>query len=180
MLGFHPTLLWVDLEMSGLDPINNRILEFACILSDKKVEKHEEGPHIIINCDEEHLQTMDEWNMSHHTASGLYKSCIESQITLKDAEDQIIDYLKSKGVMQGQLVIAGNSVHQDKLFLFHHMPRLNSFLHYRILDVSSMKIVVNAIHPHLFFKKKNSHRAVDDIYESMNELKFYIEHAFKP
>ena len=76
MLGFHPQLLWVDLEMSGLDPMKNRILEFACILSDSQAIKQEEGPHLIIQCDEEHLKQMDEWNTSHHTASGLYKSCI--------------------------------------------------------------------------------------------------------
>ncbi len=76
-------------------------------------------------------------------------------------------------------MIAGNSVHMDKLFLFHHMPRLNDYLHYRILDVTSVKTVVNALHPKLFFKKQNSHRAVDDIYESIGELKFYMAHAFK-
>ena len=117
--------------------------------------------------------------LSHHQASGLYDSCINSNISIKQAEEQIIAYLIALGIGPGQLTIAGNSVHMDKLFLFHHMPRLNQFLHYRILDVSSVKIVVNAMHPHLFFKKKNSHRALEDIRESIGELYFYMQYAFK-
>lgn len=116
---------------------------------------------------------------SHHQASGLYASCIASTTSVKQAEEQIIAYLLGLGIGPGQLTIAGNSVHMDKLFLFHHMPRLNQYLHYRILDVSSIKIVVNALHPQLFFKKKNSHRALDDIRESIGELYFYMQYAFK-
>lgn len=116
---------------------------------------------------------------SHHQASGLYASCIASTTSIKQAEELIIGHLLALGIGPGQLTIAGNSVHVDKLFLFHHMPRLNQFLHYRILDVSSVKIVVNAMHPHLFFKKKNSHRALDDIRESIGELCFYMQYAFK-
>ena len=91
----------------------------------------------------------------------------------------ILNYLKGMGVQARDLVIAGNSVHMDKLFLFHHMPQLNEFLFYRILDVSSLKMVVNTLHPELFFKKKNSHRALDDIRESIGELQYYMKHAFK-
>lgn len=116
---------------------------------------------------------------SHHQASGLYNSCMASTLSVKQAEEQIIGYLLGLGIGPGQLTIAGNSVHMDKLFLFHHMPRLNQFLHYRILDVSSIKTVVNALHPQLFFKKKNSHRALDDIRESIGELCFYMQYAFK-
>ena len=100
---------------------------------------------------------------SHHTQSGLYNNCLQSTIDVKDAEDYIINWLLGLGVQKGQLTIAGNSIHMDKLFLFHHMQRLNDFLHYRILDVSSIKIIVNAMQPKLFYKKKNSHRAMDDI-----------------
>ncbi len=116
----------------------------------------------------------------HHTAAGLYQSCLQSQVSVEQAEEQVIAFLLSVGVGPGQLSIAGNSVHMDKLFLFHHMPRLDKFLHYRILDVSSVKCVVNAIKPHLFYKKKNSHRALEDILESIGELQFYIQHAFSP
>jgi oligoribonuclease len=117
--------------------------------------------------------------LSHHQASGLYDSCIKSNTSVQQAEEQIIAYLIGLGIGPGQLTIAGNSVHMDKLFMFHHMPRLNQFLHYRILDVSSVKCVVNAMHPHLFFKKKNSHRALEDIRESIGELYFYMQYAFK-
>ena len=93
MLPFVPKLLWVDLEMSGLDPLKNQILEFACILTDDKVTIEQEGPHLIMHCDQEHLQTMDEWNttyllvkLSHHTKSGLYQSCLNSNITIQQAE----------------------------------------------------------------------------------------------
>ena len=117
---------------------------------------------------------MDDWNTKyyycyyrHHIASGLYQSCIASNISIEQAENHIIEYLKSKGIMKGQMIVAGNSVHQDKRFLYQYMPELSDFLHYRILDVSSIKIVVNSLHPNLFYKKKNCHRAVDDIMESI-------------
>jgi len=91
----------------------------------------------------------------------------------------IINYLIQSGVGPRQLTIAGNSVHMDKLFLFHHMPKLNEFLHYRILDVTSVKTVVNTKHPNLFYKKNNSHRALEDIRESIGELKYYMKNAFR-
>lgn len=116
---------------------------------------------------------------SHHLASGLYQSCLQSTVTIQQAEEYILAELKKIGVVPGQLVIAGNSVHMDKLFLFHHMPNLNKFLHYRILDVTSIKIMVNAKLPHLFYLKKNSHRALDDIRESIGELAYYMQYALK-
>jgi oligoribonuclease len=115
----------------------------------------------------------------HHTASGLYSKCLESQLSIKEAESAVIEYLIKLGIGPGQLTIAGNSIHMDKLFLFHHMPKLNQFLHYRILDVSSIKIVVNAMTPKLFYKKQNSHRALDDIRESIGELAYYMKYSFK-
>ena len=117
--------------------------------------------------------------LSHHTASGLYLSCIKSKISLQEAENIILKYLQELGIKQNDLTIAGNSVHMDKLFMFHHMPKLNAFLFYRILDVSSIKIVVNATNPTLFYKKKLNHRALDDIKESIGELQYYLKFAFK-
>ena len=107
------------------------------------------------------------------------EACIKSRVSLAEAEEQILGYLRAVGVKANQLTIAGNSIHMDKLFLFHQMPNLNNFLFYRILDVSSLKVVVNAVQPQLFYKKKGSHRALDDIRESIGELKYYVQHAFK-
>lgn len=98
---------------------------------------------------------------------------------MEQAEQAILSFLQECKVQKGELLLAGNSVHQDKLFLFHHMPQLNDYLHYRIMDVSSVKTVVNAVNPKLFYMKKNKHRAIDDIRESIGELEYYMKMAFK-
>jgi oligoribonuclease len=100
----------------------------------------------------------------------LINACIQSTVTIEQAEDIVLNYLQERGIQKGELMIAGNSVHMDKLFLFHQMPKLDEFLHYRILDVTSVKTVVNAKNPSLFFMKKSTHRALDDIRESIGEL----------
>lgn len=104
---------------------------------------------------------------------------MQSKVSVEEAEERILAFLNQCKVRKGELLLAGNSVHQDKLFLFHQMPRLNEFLHYRIMDVSSVKTVVNAVNPKLFYKKENKHRAIDDIRESIGELEYYMKMAFK-
>lgn len=117
--------------------------------------------------------------LRHHKASGLYESCLKSDVTITKAEEMILEKLVSVGIKEGQLIIAGNSVHMDKLFIYHHMPKLYVFLHSDILDVSSIKLFVNAKNPYLFYKKLNKHRALDDIRESIGELAFYMQYALK-
>lgn len=170
--------LWIDCEMSGLDIAQNQLLEIACILSDGKCTELVQGPELVLHASKEHLDKMDEWNTSHHNASGLVQKCIESTLNAAQAEAIILDFLRSKGAKEGQLILAGNSVHVDRLFIRKEMPKLNSFLHYRILDVTCLKIVAGIHRPDWVFEKKGSHRALDDIKESIGELNFYVERMF--
>ncbi|EGR28923.1 mitochondrial precursor, putative [Ichthyophthirius multifiliis] len=179
-----PVFLWIDLEMTGLDlhVRNDQIIELAVVLTDSHLENIIKGPEIVINAPNTLLDTMDEWNSKHHKESGLYEQSLNSKISLQQAEEQVLQFLKSNNVVQRQAYITGNSVHQDYRFLDKQMPKLIEFLHYRIIDVSTIKTLAQKWNPGLLADapvKKNQHRALDDILESIEELKYYKSSFFK-
>ncbi|KAL8444749.1 hypothetical protein Emed_006064 [Eimeria media] len=176
----HP-LLFVDCEMTGLDPQRDRLMEFACVLTDGALRRREEGPSLVLHCPEEELERMNSWCKEHHGASGLTAACRASRVTAQDAERQVLGFLKQHGIKEKEACLAGNSIHVDRQFLLREMPALTDYLHYRIVDVSTVKILANSWYPEMKgFKKQNTHRALDDIKESIEELAFYREHIFKP
>ncbi|MBC7660348.1 MAG: oligoribonuclease [Chitinophagaceae bacterium] len=173
------TLVWIDMEMSGLNPDTDVVLEIALILTNGALEVISEGPDLIIQQDQELFATMDSWNQEHHTKSGLWASVIASKTSLKEAEDHILAYLEEH-LYAKTAPLCGNSIAQDRLFLRKYMPRVNEFLHYRMVDVSSIKELVKRWYPKGTGapQKVNSHRALDDIKESITELKYYQENFF--
>lgn len=175
-------LIWIDLEMTGLDPQKDTIIEIATIVTDKDLTILAEGPVLAIKTSDEIIAAMDEWNTEHHRKSGLIKRVKESTTTLKDAEQQTIEFLK-KWVPQGVSPMCGNTICQDRRFMARLMPKLQAYFHYRHIDVSTIKELVARWNPTLFeeinAKKKEAHLALEDIRESIEELKFYREHVFK-
>jgi oligoribonuclease len=171
-------IVWMDLEMTGLDPAKDKIIEIATIVTDAELEILEKGPCFIIGQPASAFDQMDQWNREHHTKSGLWQKVIESTVTIEEAEKETIDFLK-KFVKQGKSPLAGNSIWQDRRFIAAHMPNLDQFLHYRLIDVSTLKELSKRWYPKVKpWEKQNSHRALDDIEESINELKHYRETLF--
>lgn len=172
-------LIWIDLEMTGLDPDNDLIIEIATVVTDKALNILDQGPVIAVNQRKEIIDKMDDWNQKHHGQSGLIDRVLQSQITEREAEIQTLGFLK-KWVAEGQSPMCGNSICQDRRFLHRCMPELERFFHYRNLDVSTIKELVGRWAPGLKsgFKKQAAHVALDDILESINELKYYREHFF--
>ena len=175
-------LVWMDLEMTGLDAETDVILEIATVVTDADLELVGEGPALAIHQDDATLEAMDEWNTTHHTASGLVERVRHSPASLIEAEAVTLAFVKRHCEPQ-QAPLAGNSVWQDRRFLAKHMPTLNAYLHYRIVDVSTVKELARRWKPELVegataFKKRNAHRALDDIRESIAELRHYREHLF--
>jgi oligoribonuclease len=173
-------LIWIDLEMTGLDPSNDEILEIATIVTDKNLEVVAEGPVIAVHQPEAILNAMDEWNKSHHGNSGLIKRVQESQQTVADAEQLTLEFLRQH-VPAETSPMCGNSICQDRRFMARLMPELEAFFHYRNLDVSAIKELLERWRPDLKnkFSKKGLHLALDDIRESIDELKFYREHFLR-
>ena len=175
-------LVWIDLEMSGLNVSKEKILEIAVIVTDKNLENAIEGPSIIINQPDEVLENMNNWCQKQHKKTGLIKAVMNSTISLKEAEDKVLTFIK-RYTLTGQNILCGNSVGQDQKFLEKYMPDITSHLHYRILDVSSIKESIKRWYDekkyNINFEKKNVHRALDDIQESIEELKFYKKSFFK-
>jgi len=164
--------------MTGLDPVTDKILEIATIVTDDQLNIIAEGPHLIIHQSDEVLESMNEWCQVQHKMSGLVDSVRASKMSQSEAEDRTLRFLE-KYCDKNSTPLCGNSVWQDKLFLQKHMPRLGNFFHYRILDVSTIKLVVNRwTKKYKLFKKIESHRALDDIKESIDELKFYRKTFF--
>ena len=173
-------LAWMDLEMTGLDPMNDTILEVASIVTDTKLNIIAQGPHVVVHCPEDRLQKMDSWNTKHHKASGLWQACIQSDVSLSQAETQTLDFLKEHIKKDRQAPLCGNSVWQDRRFIAEHMSHIDSFLHYRLVDVSTLKELFKYwFHDKPKFDKKNRHRALDDIMESIEELRYYKQELFK-
>jgi len=171
-------LVWVDMEMSGLDPDKHVILEIATIVTDSNLEILAEGPNIAIHHPDKILDTMEEWSLIHHTASGLLDQVIGSSIDSAEAELMTLEFL-SDNCIKGESPLCGNSVGQDRRFMMKYMKDLEQFLHYRIIDVSTLKELAQRWYPSVPpFIKKESHLALEDIRESIEELKYYRDNIF--
>lgn len=173
-------LVWIDLEMTGLDIARDVILEIAVVLTDSQLSEIARGPNLVISHPQHVLDDMDETCTAMHTKSGLTTDVINSTVSLKSAQEQVIKFLKEH-CRSGQSPLCGNSVWQDKIFLTRYMPNIINFLHYRIIDVSTIKQLVQCWYPaseYKKFQKKEGHRALDDIYESIDELRWYRQHFF--
>ncbi|MDB2382836.1 oligoribonuclease, partial [Porticoccaceae bacterium] len=157
-------LIWIDLEMTGLDPLKERIIEIATVVTDSELNVLAEGPSVVINQPDSLLSKMDDWNTRQHGGSGLTERVRTSQISESEAMEQTISFLE-QWVPSGQSPMCGNSIGQDRRFLVRYMPELESFFHYRNLDVSTLKELIKRWRPDLAngFVKKGSHLAMDDI-----------------
>ena len=173
-------LIWIDLEMTGLDPDKDLIIEIATIVTDKDLNFLAQGPVLAVHQSDEVLAGMDEWNQTHHTQSGLVERVKASSVTEAEAQQATIAFLK-QWVGEGESPMCGNSVGQDRRFLYRYMPKLEQFFHYRNIDVSTLKELTARWAPEVRkgFKKQNLHLALDDINESIGELKYYREHFIK-
>lgn len=171
-------LIWIDLEMTGVDPAKDVILEIASIVTDSHLDMVAEGPNIAISHPEEALSRMDDWCKRHHGASGLIDRIKASAHDCRDAEQMTLAFVEQH-CKTGECPLCGNSVWQDRRFLVKYMPLLAEFLHYRNIDVSSIKELVRRWYPALpVFRKQKTHMALADIKESINELKYYRETVF--
>lgn len=172
-------LIWVDCEMTGLDIKKDRILEIAAVITNNKLDIVAEGPVLAVFQPESALTQMDDWNQKQHTESGLLARVRASSITEQIAENQILEFV-SQYVPAGSSPICGNSIHQDRRFLEVHMPKLEQFFHYRNLDVSTIKVLAERWAHYLIggIVKYKRHLARDDIYDSIEELRFYRQHFF--
>jgi oligoribonuclease len=173
-------LIWLDLEMTGLNPDEHVILEIGTVVTDSELKTIAEGPALAIHPPEEALQMMDEWCRDHHGRSGLIDRCRESKMTLAEAERQTLEFL-SKHCAPQSSPLCGNSIWQDRRFLLKYMPTLNPFFHYRNIDVSSLKELVRRWYPASLHspEKKGTHSVLEDIRESIDELKYYRRVIFK-
>jgi oligoribonuclease len=174
-------LVWLDMEMTGLDPQRERIIEVATILTDGQLNEIATGPELVIHQPDEILAAMDEWNKSHHGSSGLIERVKASTVTEAEAEEQTIAFINAHVPAKERPVLAGNSIHQDRRFIRRYMPAMEKRLHYRMVDVSTIKELARRWFPALIAKqkaKKETHRALDDIRESIEELRFYKAHVF--
>ena len=169
-------LIWIDLEMTGLSPERDRIIEIATVITDKELNILAEGPVLAIHQADQLLDGMDEWNTRQHGGSGLTERVRQSTISEDAAAEATLDFLR-QWVPPGKSPMCGNSICQDRRFLANYMPELESFFHYRNLDVSTLKELVQRWKPELTngFKKRGSHLAMDDIHDSIRELEYYRE-----
>jgi oligoribonuclease len=173
-------LIWIDLEMTGLDVNQDRIIEMATIVTDSQLNVLAEGPVFAIHQPEQQLAVMDDWNVSHHTSSGLVARVKASEIDEARAEAATLDFLRQY-VPEKQSPMCGNSVWQDRRFLARYMPALENYFHYRMIDVSTLKELARRWVPRIYggFQKESQHLALADIRESIDELKYYRAHFLR-
>lgn len=177
----NPThLVWLDMEMSGLNPDTDSVLEIALVVTDKDLNLVEEGPVLVLHQPDAVLDAMDSWNKGTHGKSGLIDKVKASTLTAADVSTQMIEFMKQH-VAARTSPMCGNSICQDRRFMARHLPDMEAYFHYRNLDVSTLKELANRWRPELKdgFKKANSHTALADIQESIEELKYYREHFIR-
>ena len=171
-------LIWLDLEMTGLNPDGHAILEIATVVTDDELEIIAEGPNIAIHQSEEVLRGMDEWSRIQHAQSGLLERVRNSAYDCEEAEGASLEFL-SGHCSREESPLCGNSILKDRQFLIRHMPRLEGFLHYRNIDVSTIKELVRRWYPDIpAYTKQKAHLALKDIRESINELRYYRQRVF--
>lgn len=173
-------LVWVDMEMTGLDPEKERVIELAAVVTEPDLTVVAESPVLVVHQSDEILAAMDKWNQSTHGKSGLIEKVKASTLTEAQAQAQMIEFL-SQHVPPGKSPLCGNSVSQDRRFMYRYMPELEKFFHYRTIDVSTLKELARRWRPGLLkgFEKRSKHEALADIYESIDELRYYREHFIR-
>lgn len=174
-------LIWIDMEMTGLDPEKERIIEIATIVTDSRLNVIAEGPVMAVHQSDDLLNAMDKWNTRQHNSSGLVTRVKNSTISESEAEAKTLEFLK-KYVPAGKSPMCGNSVYQDRRFLYRYMPELEKYFHYRLLDVSTLKELAMRWAPQVYngLQKDSKHLALDDIRDSIEELKYYRENFINP
>lgn len=174
-------LVWIDMELTGLDIVNDRIMEVACVVTDKDLNPLSGGLNLVLHQPDDVLEKMGDWCKEHHGKSGLTAACRSSRLTVAEAEDQLCAHVGGL-VVPGVCPLAGSTVYMDRRFLQRDMPRLNALMHYRIVDVSSVKELARRWFKEEYYQalrlKTASHRAMPDIMESIEELKFYRKKIF--
>ncbi len=173
-------MVWMDLEMTGLDPKTCVIIEIASLITDKDLNLIAQGPCLAIHQPQAVLDAMDDWNKKHHGESGLIEAVKNSKVTLADAEKRTIDFI-AQHCKPKVSPLCGNTIYQDRRFLIEYMPQLEAYMHYRLVDVSTIKELVKRWYGPEFQApvKKQKHKALDDIIETVEELKFYRGKVFK-
>ncbi|ORU93896.1 MAG: oligoribonuclease [Cycloclasticus sp. symbiont of Bathymodiolus heckerae] len=173
-------LIWIDLEMTGLEPATDSIIEIATIVTDKELNVLAEGPVLAVRQSSQTMDAMDDWNQHHHGQSGLIERVLSSPLSEGDVEQQTIAFLK-EWVPKGASPMCGNSICQDRRFMANSMAALEEYFHYRNLDVSTLKELASRWAPEIMkgFKKKGTHQALDDVIESIEELKYYRQTFLK-
>ncbi len=173
-------LVWMDLEMTGLEPETDTIIEIATVITDENLNILAEGPTLAINQTLARLEAMDEWNTTHHGQSGLWDRVLESRESISSSERATLEFIK-EWTDPNSSPLCGNSIGQDRRFLYKYMPDLSEYLHYRNIDVSTIKELYRRWYPTLeTFPKKGTHLAMDDIKESIAELQYYKSKIFLP
>jgi oligoribonuclease len=176
-------LVWIDLEMTGLDVEQHVIVEIACIVTDSNLEPLDEGIDLVVHADDDALSCMDDFVRNMHTKSSLLPAIEKSDVTVADAQSQVLEYVRKHVPVAGTAPLCGNSIGVDRRFLDRYMRELDAYLHYRSVDVSSLKELCRRWYPAVYRKrpgKAEHHRALDDVRESIAELRFYREQLFIP